>query len=93
MYTIDNTPTTPTATQAEPALVQVAERLGKSPAQVLVRWSLERGVTTIPKSTNPLHLAENVDVFAFELSESDCTLLDGFHSTNLRCTWDPSGVR
>ncbi|MBU1885275.1 aldo/keto reductase, partial [Patescibacteria group bacterium] len=43
----------------------------KTPAQVLLRWSLQRGLIAIPKSVNLAHVAENIDIFDFELSEAD----------------------
>lgn len=55
----------------EPVLVEVAERHGKSPAQVAIRWLLQQGVVTIPKSVHRERIAENADVFGFELTDAD----------------------
>lgn len=52
-------------------VVAIAQRLGRSPAQILLRWLIERGISAIPKSTNPGRLRENLDVFGFQLSEDD----------------------
>lgn len=54
----------------------MAQKYGKSPAQILVRWDLEHGVTAIPKSTHEERLRENLDVFDFSLSEEDVRSLD-----------------
>jgi alcohol dehydrogenase (NADP+) len=54
-----------------PTVVEIATRLGKSPAQILLRYLLELGVSAIPKSTNANRLKSNIDLFGFELSESD----------------------
>lgn len=66
----------------EPTLLRVAEEVGKHPAQVLVRWDLQHGVVTIPKSTNRAHIESNAAVFDFELSEEqmhDIDALDAHH--------------
>ncbi len=60
----------------EPRVVALAERLGRTPAQVLIRWSLER-VVTIPRSKSRERIAENADVFGFTLPDDDVALLDG----------------
>ena len=60
-----------------PVVVQIAERLGRTPAQVIIRWHLERGVVVIPKSRDPERIAANADVGSFELSDRDVAALDG----------------
>src|SRR5690242_9893669 len=55
----------------EPVLVEIANKYNKSTAQVIIRWDLQTGVVTIPKSTKPHRIAENADVFDFELSQED----------------------
>jgi 2,5-diketo-D-gluconate reductase A len=52
-------------------LGSIGEKHGKSVAQVVLRWLTQRGVVAIPKSTNPDHMAENIDVFGFELDAED----------------------
>jgi len=59
-----------------PELKELAEQCAKHPAQILVRWNLQHGYIVIPKSTDPKHIAANADVFDFELSSEDMTLLD-----------------
>ena len=46
----------------KPPVVEIARRLGKTPAQVLIRWSLQSGVMTIPKSTKKARVMENMEV-------------------------------
>jgi diketogulonate reductase-like aldo/keto reductase len=60
---------------------QVAERVGRTPAQVLLRWCLQRDVPVIPKSTHRDRIAENAQVFDFALSQQDMTELDGLDQT------------
>jgi diketogulonate reductase-like aldo/keto reductase len=62
----------------DPGLAFVAKHYGKSPAQLLIRWALQKGTVAIPKSANPEHIQENAQVFDFEISEPDMDLLDGF---------------
>lgn len=66
-----------------PVVVEIASRIGKSPAQVLLRYLLELGVSAIPKSTNANRLKSNIDLFDFELSESDKSALAGLDA-NIR---------
>ena len=60
---------------------EIAERVGRTPAQVLIRWCLERGIPVIPKSTNRERIEENGQVFDFALSEEDLAALDALDRT------------
>jgi 2,5-diketo-D-gluconate reductase A len=55
----------------EPALVSIAGKYGKTPAQVVLRWHMELGVVAIPRSGNPRRIAENIDIFDFALTAND----------------------
>lgn len=55
----------------DPTLTAIGEPYGKSVAQVVLRWLVQRGVVVIPKSVRPERMAENLDVFDFELSDED----------------------
>ncbi len=55
----------------EPILVRLAEKYGKTPAQIILRWHIEEGNSVFPKTTNPVHLKENFDIFDFELNAED----------------------
>ncbi|WP_265459479.1 aldo/keto reductase [Enterococcus sp. HY326] len=52
-------------------LIKIAEKYDKSPAQVMLRWQLQRGTVVIPKSANVQRMQQNIDVFDFELSPTD----------------------
>ncbi len=60
-----------------PAITAVAGAHGKSPAQVLIRWSLQLGNVVIPRSSDPARIAENADVFDFELTAAEMDTLNG----------------
>lgn len=55
----------------ETVLAEIGQKYGKSPAQVILRWHLDSGLVVIPKSVTPSRIAENIDVFDFQLDESD----------------------
>ena len=60
----------------DPVVVAIADRRGRSPAQVLLRWCVQRGIPVITKSTRRDRIAENAQVFDFELSAADMEELD-----------------
>ncbi|RKS80222.1 diketogulonate reductase-like aldo/keto reductase [Motilibacter peucedani] len=55
----------------EPVLAEIAQAHGKTPAQVVLRWHVQLGIVAIPKSVNPERIAQNIQVFDFELSDDD----------------------
>jgi methylglyoxal/glyoxal reductase len=63
----------------EPALVEIAKKYYKSTAQIIIRWDLQTGVVTIPKSVKPHRIAENADVFDFELSQEDMDIINALN--------------
>ncbi len=65
-----------------PTVRQVAERAGRTPAQVLLRWCIQRDIPIIPKSTHRERLAENADIFSFQLSAADMAELDALDETS-----------
>ncbi len=75
----------------EPALRAIAEAHGKTPAQVILRWHLQQGRCAIPKSVNAGRIAENFDVFDFELSPEELSAIDGL-DTGTRGGPDPDQV-
>jgi diketogulonate reductase-like aldo/keto reductase len=73
---------------SEPTITEIAEKHGKSPAQVILRWDLQNGVVTIPKSIKEQRIIENADVFNFELSAEDMDRLNSLNK-NERVGPDP----
>ena len=69
-------------------LQEIAKKYGKSVAQIILRWDLQNGVITIPKSTKAHRIAENADVFDFELTEEDMKHIESLNQ-NHRVGPDP----
>jgi diketogulonate reductase-like aldo/keto reductase len=65
------------STLDDPVIGDVGRAHGKTPAQVMLRWGLQHGRSVIPKSTKPSRIAENFDVFDFELSADEMAAIDG----------------
>jgi 2,5-diketo-D-gluconate reductase A len=72
----------------DPTIVSIAGRAGRSPAQVVLRWHIERGDIVFPKSVTPARIAENIDIFDFELSGEDTEAISALNK-NLRTGPDP----
>ncbi|WP_135556227.1 aldo/keto reductase [Paenibacillus cymbidii] len=72
----------------EPVVRELAATYGKTPAQVVLRWDLQHGVVTIPKSIRPERIAENAGIFDFALSPADMARLDALNRDE-RCGPDP----
>lgn len=66
---------------SHPNVAAIADRLGLTPAQVLIRWSLQRGAIVLPKSSHRDRITSNADVFGFNLSDDDMTSLDALDRT------------
>jgi diketogulonate reductase-like aldo/keto reductase len=65
---------------AHPLLAEIAARVGKTPAQVILRWHLELGNVVIPKSVTPARIRENFDVFDFSLTSDDVEAITGLET-------------
>ncbi len=76
---------------SDPRLRKIAEQNGKSPAQVMLRWGLQHGISVIPKSSNPARIRENSNIFDFSLNEDEMLFLDALDE-ELHTDWDPNGV-
>ena len=72
----------------EPRLVKISEELGKTPAQVLIRWAIQREMVVLPKSVNRDRIIENFAVFDFEIPNSVMNQLDDLDERYVTC-WDP----
>ena len=65
-----------------PILKEIAEKLGKTPAQVALRWGLQKGHSVLPKSTSDSRIKENFDVFDWSIPEDLFAKFSEFHQVN-----------
>ena len=75
----------------DPTLLEIARQYGKSAAQVMLRWHLQEGRSAIPKSVKPVRIAENFDVFDFELTREQAAAIDAL-DTGVRGGPEPDSV-
>jgi diketogulonate reductase-like aldo/keto reductase len=75
----------------DPTIRAIAQGRRRSPAQVMLRWALQHGLSAIPKSTNSDRIRENGALFDFELTGAEMARLDAL-SSGERVAWDPTGV-
>lgn len=75
----------------DPVLLEIAGQHGKSAAQVMLRWHLQEGRSAIPKSVKPARIAENFDVFDFELTTEQLTAIDAL-DTGVRGGPEPADI-
>ncbi|WP_336882167.1 aldo/keto reductase [Rhodococcus globerulus] len=75
----------------DPTLLDIAAQHGKSAAQVMLRWHLQQGRSAIPKSTKPTRIAENFDVFDFDLTSDQLAAIDAL-DTGVRGGPDPDSI-
>jgi diketogulonate reductase-like aldo/keto reductase len=71
--------------------VILAEKYRKTPAQILIRWTLQHEVVVIPKSARRERILENADIYDFEISSADMAELDALDE-NFRISWDPTNA-
>ena len=55
----------------DPEIVKIAEAHGKTPAQIILRWHIQEGLSAIPGATNPDYINENIGIFDFELTDGE----------------------
>jgi diketogulonate reductase-like aldo/keto reductase len=76
----------------DPVVADIARRVGRSPAQVLLRWGLQHDLVVLPKSTKPARIAENGALFDFTLDDRAMTELDALED-GFVAGWDPADQR
>jgi diketogulonate reductase-like aldo/keto reductase len=69
----------------------MADKYGKTVAQLLLRWSIQKGNIVLVKSVSPQRIAENYAIFDFAIDAADMAKLDALDQ-NLRTCWDPSNT-
>ncbi|XP_035994031.1 glyoxal reductase isoform X2 [Fundulus heteroclitus] len=76
---------------SSPVVQQISKKHGRTSAQICIRWSIQNGVVTIPKSVTKSRIQENCQVFGFQLDEEDMAALGNLHDGR-HVTWDPTNV-
>lgn len=61
----------------DPVIVSIAAAIGRTPAQVILRWHLQHGILTIPKASSRERISSNLDIFGFTLDDGHLTAIDG----------------
>lgn len=77
----------------DPVLARIAEKHGKTAAQVVIRWHVDNGLVVIPKSVTPSRIAENIDVFGFRLDDEDLAAIGGLDAADGRIGPDPMSAK
>lgn len=75
---------------ADEKLVKLAKKLDKTPAQVLINWSLCKGFITLPKTVTESRLLSNLEALNFRLSEEDLAEMDQWDGVDFTPGWDPA---
>jgi len=74
-----------------PVLAEIAEKHGKTPAQIMLRWCIERNLIPLPKSAHPERIRQNFEIFDFSLDSDDMESIAGLDK-GLRTNWDPTDI-
>lgn len=72
----------------EPAVKKLSDKYGKTPAQVLIRWSIQKGYVPLPKSVTPKRIVENAEIYDFELTKAEVEELETTEYAPI--AWDPT---
>ncbi|KAJ3119600.1 hypothetical protein HK098_005306 [Nowakowskiella sp. JEL0407] len=76
---------------SDPILIQIGDKYGKSPAQVLIKWGLQKGLVSLPKSSNPTRIEQNMDM-QWTIGEQDMATLDSLEE-GFVAGWDPTDMK
>ena len=77
----------------DPTLVKIAKKYGKEPAQILIKWSIQKGFIVLPKTTHEERLLSNIDVFDFTISDEDIAQMTHDDEYQVFSSWDPTTYR
>jgi methylglyoxal/glyoxal reductase len=75
----------------DPLLLGIGQKYSKSASQVMLRWALQHGTIPLPRSADESHIAENVEVFDFKLSDDDMAVINAINQAG-RTAWDPTDL-
>lgn len=74
-----------------PTLTTLAQKYSVTVSQLILRWSIQKGVPVVPKSTKENHIQQNMDLYSFDIIAEDITMIDDLHSGHKFC-WDSTNV-
>lgn len=75
----------------ESTVREIANKYNKTNAQIILRWCIQHGTVPLPKSGDPDHMKQNIDIFDFELKDEDMDAINGL-SDGMRTCWDPNKI-
>eukprot|EP00696_Hemimastix_kukwesjijk_P010235 gnl/Hemi2/22867_TR7653_c0_g1_i1.p1 gnl/Hemi2/22867_TR7653_c0_g1~~gnl/Hemi2/22867_TR7653_c0_g1_i1.p1 ORF type:complete len:282 (+),score=67.74 gnl/Hemi2/22867_TR7653_c0_g1_i1:83-928(+) len=75
----------------DPRLMAIAAKYGKTTAQILIRWGLQHDFVSLPKSSNPVRIRENIEIYDFAISDADMAALNAMEE-GLVTGWDPTNA-
>lgn len=75
---------------ADATIARIAEKYGRTPAQIIIRWHIDNGLVVIPKSVTPDRIRENLDVFDFSLDDADLQAIGALDASDGRIGSDPN---
>ena len=70
-----------------PVFTKISKKYKKTNAQVILRWHIQKGYIIFPRSRNPIHIKENIDIFDFELSKEEIQEIDNLDKKKLYINW------
>lgn len=77
----------------DPGLIQIASKHNKSTAQIILRFQTQQNIMVIPKSTNPRHIADNLNIFDFKLSDDEIKIIQDLDQGHSEINWPASMVQ
>ena len=70
-----------------PIFTKIGKKYNKTNAQVILRWHIQKGYIIFPKSTNPVHISENINIFDFNLTKEEINEIDNLDKQKLYLFW------
>lgn len=68
----------------DPLIKKIAQKHGKTPAQIILNWHVQKGFVVVPKSSNPKRILQNMEIFDFELTEEEMKAIDELTKRQIR---------
>lgn len=75
-----------------PLIKDLAKKYGKTPAQICIKWQVQRDVVVIPKSSTKERIFSNIDIFGFQLTKDELAKIDGLNQNIRSAHWSQLGI-